>query len=370
MTRGRWLALALTLVAGPAAPGGARADSPRAGAPALSLVLGVERRHDDNVLQLTAHNRDRFADNPESSRFRIASVDDEVNAWRGVLRWRARPLPRRETKLEFEAAAFDYARNDVKDWQQYAARVTQELTAAQRHLATLELGLERIPAYYLGEYTDADDSFQAGHRIRRSMFYAQTRTGVRYRQELRRGRLEIGADLERLARDYGPYFAERDNHNDQWRLVVSGRPLRHAGLTVGLTWLAGRLDARGNLATSEINDVDISYVHRGLGVTAGLPWGRRGGRGRVDVGWMPERRRFTTADRYDVSRHGRVNHRQETSVRVTQHAWGPFDLVGSYYRLASDARFPPDVAISDYDTDFAQVRWGLFLRGRWELARR
>lgn len=351
-------------------PAGARAEAPRKGGPALSLVVGVERRYDDNILQLTRHNLDRLAENPGSSRFRIESPDDDIHAFRGLLRWRLRPLPRRETKLEAQADAYAYLRNDVKDWQQYALGVTQELTASQRHLATLEFWGRRLPEFYLGEYTDADDSFAAGRRIRRSMTYAQTALGARFRQEVGRGRLEFGAGYERLHRNYEAHFNERDNDNDQWRVTLAGRPLRRSGLTVGLVALVGRLDARGDLPGSEIKDVDTSYDHRGLGVTFALPWGRRGWRGRADASWLPERRAYTTADPYDVSRHGRVNHRRETTVRLTQHAWGPFDLVGSYYRLTSDARFPAGVAISDYDTDFAQTRWGLFLRGRWELAGR
>ncbi len=336
----------------------------------LTLTFGLERRHDDNVLRLRQSDLDRFAANPASSRFRITAPADNETVVRGSLRWRIRPLPHRETALRLSASAYEFDRNPVKDWQEYSVSLAQELTASRHNLTRLELWCALTPHYYLGETTDSDASIAAQRRIRRSLTYSKTTIGAELAQELLRGRLEVAAGLERVHRNYNVFFDERDNDNDRWRLETQFLPWRGAGPALGLTYIVGALHARGDLAGTPITDTDISYNHHGLGASLTVPWSLHGRRGDISLWWMPEARAYTTADKYDVSRFGRVTHRQERGARMTQHLWGPLDLLASVSRLTTDATFPPGVEFSPDDTDVDQTVAGAALRARWQIPKR
>jgi hypothetical protein len=358
------------LLMGPAAaraqnaPPAARASGERAG---FSFAFGLERLHDDNILQMTGANLARFDRNPDPPRFAITSVDDDVNGIHAALRWRARPWPRRETRVTGTFDFDDFVRNDVKDWGQFGLTALQQLTASRHNLLTARLAWSRIPRYYLGEITDADDSFAAGTRIRRGLDYAQSVLGVRLTQGLDRGRYEFALSGERASRDYGSHFDERDNHNDSWQVDAGARPIRRSGVTLQATYIGGKLSARGDLASSPIVDADISYEHSGLGGSLGVPWGRGGSGGRVDVSVMPEVRTYTTADKFDLTRYGRVNRRLDTLVRVTQSLAGPLDLRIEYERLTSRGSYTTGLVAPEEATDFTQNRLGISLRARLDL---
>ncbi len=332
-----------------------------------TLSVGVGLHHDDNVLQLSQRNLDRLATTPGPPRFRIDSPGDQVLDLSASVGLRARLLPRRESRLVASASADQFTTDAVKSWQEYGISATQELTASRRMLSTVRLWAGRIPQFYLGEITDDDESFAAGRRIRHSLIYAQTALGARLSQRLFHDRVALAGGIERKHRDYDAHFDERDNDNDQWRLEAEAQPLRHWGATVGVTYLEGRLKARGDLASSPIRDTDISYDHHGLGVHIAAPWGRGRTRGRLEAEWMPEARTYTTPDKFDLNRFGRTNLRRQWDLTVTQRLWGQVDAVGNWSRLSSAASFAPGTAFDEQATDFEQSRFGLMLRAKWDL---
>jgi len=342
-------------------------QAPRERGPSYTLVLGIEWLNDDNILQLPPSDLARLASNPTPPRFLVTTPDDNVAAVHGDAYAHVQPLRRRDTRLGVSFDASSYARNDVKDWHQFGVSLQQELTASRRNLTALNAWWSSVPDYYLLQVTDADDSFAAGFRIRRSLTYGETTTGARLDQDLLRGRVKLAIGFERAERDYNAYFNERDNHNDQWRFSGEVRPFRGWGATARATFLTGTLRARGDLASSPIADADISYDHHGLGASVSLPWGRGRSRGRVDVSVMPQTRDYLTTDKFDLRRFGRENHRLETVVRVTQRVWGPFEAVATYDKLRSDAAFDSGLTFPEEETDFDQTQAGLMLRGRWEL---
>jgi hypothetical protein len=360
----RRLMLAGTLTLSLACAGAARAGTD---APPWTLTASVEHRHDDNILQLTQHGFDRFDANSAAPRFLIRSTDDDIHILHGDARWRGRTFRRREARITASADVQRFARNGVKDWEEYDLGVVQELTASKRHLVTMETWASAIPSFYLGQLTDDDDSFAAGRTIRRPVTYRQLAWGVRMEQQLARGRVSVALGAERVRRDYDSHFDERDNHNDQWRIEALWRPFRRWDATFGLEYLAGGLRATGDLPSSPIRDDDISYDHRGLGANARLPWRVRGSRGRLDLTWTPERRDYTTPDKFDVLRYQRTNRRERLALAVTQRVWANLDLVADYDRLTSRARFPDGLLVDPDVTDFEQHRFGVRLRGRWDL---
>jgi hypothetical protein len=244
----------------------------------------------------------------------------------------------------------------------------QELTASRRHLLTFELWAAHIPDYYLGEITDLDESVALGDRVRQSLSYQQTRYGVRLRQVELRGRLELSAALERIHRGYNRHFHERDNDNDQWKLQAELTPFQRWDGAVRVSWQRGDLNAKGDLPDPlGVPDRDISYDHDGVGAGITLPWGRSRWRGRLDGSFTPESRRYTTADKFDILRFGRENHRRDSKLRVTQRIWGPLDAIVTWERLTSEAEFHEGITFPAGQTNFAQEQFGAELRARWEL---
>lgn len=367
---------ALFVLAFAAAPGPDSAASltertdpapPRPARLVLAAGVGVERFHDDNILQLTARSLDRLSAGPSPPRFLVTTPGDDVDALHAEVRGRLRWLRRRETRLGVAVDVDRYAVNAVKDWEQYRFDAAQEITASRRFLTTARVWASRTPNFYLGQITDDDESFTAGTRIRHPLAYAETEIGAHLDQEMVRGRLAVGAGALRRHRDYGEHFAERDNVNVEWQVDASVHPFRRWGLELGLDWRTGRLDARGDLPATEVVDRDISYDHHGLGLSVTAPWEIFGRRGRATWEYEPETRAYTTADKFDLTRFERTNERRQHTVTVSQRLAGPLEAAFRWSRLTSEASFPDGERLADDRTDFEQNRTGFQLRVRKEL---
>jgi hypothetical protein len=334
----------------------------------LGFALSLTRGHDDNFLQLTQSNIDLFAARPGPPRFLISQVGDMLTTVQGDIRWRGRLLPRRATSFAVDAGLRRFDHNRVCDWQQYGASASQELTAAKRNLATLDLAVSHIPNYYLGQITDLDESVAAGRNIRNSLAYAQTAYVLRLRQDLLHSRISLSAGRERLHRVYDEHFLERSNDNDQWRLSAEAVPFHGWPATIAVTWLRGDLNARGDIPdTLGVVDTDISYDHDGIGAAVLLPWGHGAWRGRFEGWFMPEVRTYTTDNKFDIQRFGRENHRRDTRLRASQRVWGPVEAVVTWERLISRAEFHQGITFPSDITDFSQEMFGIGLRARWDL---
>jgi len=384
-----WLALAVALGAprpahaAPADSSGTAFQEPvaAAGAARRAWTLGftLDRGHDDNVIQLTRQSLDRFGRTPGPPSFRIGQVGDMQTGGTAVARWHGRLAPRRDTRLSLAGELHRFDHDRIVDWQQYELAAEQELTATHRNLAALGLHLSYLPRYYLGEIIDVDESqaAQTSNRgaIRHSLTFAQTTSGALFEQDLLRGRLAVAGELERVHRAYNSHFLERTNDNDQWSLWAAATPFRRWPATARVTWLRGRLHARGDLPdTLGITDVDISYDHDGIGAALTLPWNlgsrgarRRGGSGRFDASFMPEIRHYTTSDKFDILRFGRENHRRDVRLRATQRLWGPIDAIVTWERLTSRAEFHQGITFPPEQTNFDQEQFGVQLRARWEI---
>lgn len=345
-----------------------RSQKPRARDERGGWTVGVSlgRGHDDNVIQLTEAGMQVFNQRPGPPRFLIKSIGDSYRTAGLNLRWRGRPLHRRETRVQGGASLHKFDVDDVMDWQDYGLSLEQEITATRRFLSTGEVWWSHIPSYYLGESVDLDESVIAGRRVRNSLDYAQDYYGARLNQDLWSGRVSLNGSLERAHRDYGLHFPERTNDNDQFRLGAVVHPFRRWGASVRVSWLRGTLDARGDLPdTLGVIDRDISYHHDGVGVGVLLPWSHRVWQGRLDAALIPEQRVYTTADKFDVIRFGRVSDRQDWRVRLVERITGPFEAVVSWSRLTSRTHYTVPIDIDPSRTDFTENDFGVEVRASW-----
>jgi len=330
----------------------------------LSFDVALEARYDDNILQLSPSDIDRLrSQTAPSSRFVITSADDTIAVGSFQGRWRGKPLRRRVTSIAADVDIHRYSKNDVKDYEEFSLSVSQELTASVRHLSRLRASISHIPRFYVRELTDDDASFELGTRVRESATFEQTEYELALGQTIVRDRLVVSAGVSRKRRNFNASFLERDNTNDSWTVGIHGRPIPGSRVQIGVAYVRGSLDARGDLASTPIPDDDISYDHDGIEADVSVPWrGRLPGR--VAVHCERERRDFTTSNRFDILRFDRGERRSDCEVSLSQRVVAGLELLAEWRRKTSDASFPAGIA-SDEITDFTQNRWSLGLRYRF-----
>ena len=323
----------------------------------LSLGLSFLSFYDDNVLQLSDIDMERFRKNPDSPRFDIKSTDDTIAQGAISLEWRTRPLPRRDTTLDASATTYQYVRDDVKDFARYSAAVSQELTASRRHLATLEARASLTPHFYLRRLTDNDASFEAGRVIRRGVTYAETDYGLFYRQSIVRDRLEGRIGWEAQVRNYNDHFDERDGTKDILSASLKVRPAARSKITIRATYQGGDLEAEGDLASSPIPDEDISYRHHAFALESAFPWSRPAG-GRIEVELQRETRDYTTDDPFDLCHFDRKDIRRDYRWRLVQRVSKKLELVAELRRRTTATTIPALVDPSNCtdETEFEQHR--------------
>lgn len=332
----------------------------------LAGRIAFEYRYDDNIIQLNDRDRERFRQNPGSSRFRIDSIEDDIAIGRFDLHLRTRPIPRRVTSVALSADVYEYQRNDIKSYQEMGLALKQELTASRRRLGTIEASFARTPRFYLRQLTDDDASFEAGRRIRDELTYAHNEYGLAYDQEVVDERLSFTLTGRRARRDYNDHFNERDSIDDGWAVSARAHPLDSSILEVDAGYEQGRLRARGDLPSTPIPDDDVSYRHRAVSLDVAVAWRGRA-RGRVEIEVERERREFTTENQFDLSHWMREDDRRDYRLRLTQRLAGRFDASLEARRLSKHSRFLLNPGASEDETDYVENRVGLGLIWRFSL---
>ena len=326
----------------------------------FKVRVQVEQRYDDNILQLSPATIDAFRRRPGSSRFKIKSIDDRITRLKLKLSSSWQLLPRRETTFRVSWQRNGYQRNDIKDYDGLTFGVRQELTASRKHLAEIRIDAGYVSDFYLFELTDDDASFDARKRIRRSVTYDESRLSLRLEKTIIEDRLRISVGRAWYKRDYNENFNERDGTRRENLIRVEFRPLPWSRMEIGGRYASGGLDATGDLPGTLIPDDDISYDHRAVDWFGSFPWGRRF-RGRIEVSHRLEKRVYTTSNRFDLSRFGRVNERRRLVVRLVQRLTRSLDLALTWSRRTNDARFAAGVATEPGLADYEQNRYSASL---------
>ncbi|HET6372168.1 MAG TPA: hypothetical protein VFG76_02600 [Candidatus Polarisedimenticolia bacterium] len=332
----------------------------------FTLGVSLQGRYDDNILQLSDRDLQRFEDDPSSDRFIIESTDDVIAELEVDLKWKASIFPRRLTRLGLSADANRYVENDVKDYEEYTASVSQELTASRRHLGSLRLAATRTPHFYLRQLKDDDRSATLGRTVRDEAVYAQDEYGVSYVQEIVRERLEGSLGWSARVRDYDAHFDSRDGTDEFWSLGLSARPFGDSKIALRVFYETGSLEAEGDLRRTAVEDDDVSFDHDTLGLEVGFPWGETH-RGRLELQAERETRDYTTDNSTDSSHFGRDDDRRDYRLHLTQGLGPHLDLSLDLRRRSNDAEFPAGAASSDEVTDYEEYRAGLGLVWRLDF---
>lgn len=330
----------------------------------LELTLGVRAGYDDNILQLSREEIDRLHEEPGTDRFRIESEDDLVGGFTAEIRWRVPHRGPRRTILRPRVDLHRYSRNGIKDYEAWGVRLSQEVNTSKRHRSWLGGEYRRIPSRYSREVTDDDRSAAAGTRIRDSLWYAEDRYGVSYRQRLKGRRLEASGRLQIRDRRYVDEFRERDGVRTEVSVALRGRPVKGSRLE-----LEGKLSleayrADGDLGSTPIEDNDVSFRSSGAAVELEVPAGRRA---RLDLLMEAERRRYTTGQKADLSRFGREDLRWRFRLGYSRKLTRDLTLTGALQTRAVDASLPAGAGALDEETDYVESRLTLGLVWKLEL---
>ena len=318
--------------------------------PKLVFDLSVAGRYDDNVLHLSNCDREGVdsgisrlpcAGSPGHSAThaadRLETTDDNVVLAEFQTRWTSRPFPHRNTVVGATVDVYRFMRNSIKNWTEWSVTFAQELSAARKHLTLLRASVDYAPSQYLRELRDDAASFEAQMPIYASATYAQTEYDLSLEQEIVNNRLHALAAAELQLRDYNHHFDERDSDKTSWSLALRGRFSERPRTQATLSYFWGRLAADGDRSSTPIVERDVSYDHHGIKLDGVISWGDRRG-GRVEALAVKETRDFTTTDRFDVYRFGRVDSRREYRARFVQRAGRRFDVVVEWWRFKNRSR--------------------------------
>ena len=343
--------------------------------PKLVFDLSVGARYDDNVLHLSKCDRESVdsglprlpcagfpGHRATHAGDRLETTDDNVVLAGFQTRWTTRPFPHRDTVVGSNVDVYRYLRNSVKNWTEWSLTFAQEVSATRKHLTLLRASVDYIPSYYLRELRDDAASFEAGTPIYASATYAQTEYGLSLEQEIVNNRLHGMAAAELQLRDHNHHFDERDSDRTSWTLGLRGRFSERPRTQATLSYFWGRLAADGDRPSTPIVERDVSYDHHGIKLEGAISWGDRRG-GRVEALAKNETRDYTTTDRFDVYRFGRVDNRREYRARFVQRAGRRFEVVAEWWWYKNR----PDLMIASLDPDgevtgFVENRYTITLR--------
>ena len=289
-----------------------------------SFQLELTSRYDSNITQLSDTDRDRLQD-PActstplcASRYRIESSDDFIVVPSARLGWSHRSAREVETSLRGEARANRYARNSIKDYETYALRLSQELTAARRYETTFVLRAEAMPGFYLRELSVPEATRVQGSTVRDSAQYSSVDYEVALRQVLVPRHLEAEIARKRDSRDYDSPFDERDGDLSGWEAELTWSPAGSRAVSLRAGYRSESYDAAGDRPETIAGEPDISSDRQAVTAGFSFSWVRRGRSGWLSFDVEREARDFLSRDPTDSFHFDREDTRTEERLSFRQ----------------------------------------------------
>src|SRR5262245_39674026 len=230
-----------------------------------SFAVGLEGGYDDNITELSDRDKGRVGDPAYADRFKIEEPGDYVWAPSARLGWSADLVKRVRTAVQLDAKAYQYTRSSVKNYESYALKVEQDLSAAKEMQTRLTLRVSDVPDYYLRELRVAGTATFASER------YSAPGYGLALEQGLAPKVLTLTVLGSRTNRDYDSPFNERDGDLTGYGAELElGPPASHVGLVAG--YRSSRYDAKGDDPSTVFIEPDISSDRSELSAKVAFRW--------------------------------------------------------------------------------------------------
>jgi len=231
----------------------------------VSFAFELQGGYDDNITELSDRDKDRVGDPAFADRFKIEAPGDYVWAPSARLGWSADFIKRVRTSVQLDAKAYRYTNSSVKNYEVYALKVEQDLTAAKTMQTRLALRVSDVPDYYLRELRVPGTTDFA------SESYHSRQYGLALKQIFAPKLLSVAVQGSRTNRNYDSPFNERDGDLTGYGAEVEvGRLTTHAGLVVG--YLHSRYDAKGDNGSPLAIEPNISSDREELKAQVAFRW--------------------------------------------------------------------------------------------------
>ncbi|MCP4631468.1 MAG: hypothetical protein GY855_00970 [candidate division Zixibacteria bacterium] len=215
-----------------------------------SLNARLSFTYDDNVINYSDSDLDLLDSDGKPSKFAIESKDDYIIAPRFDFGISTRRFTGRNTSLDFLIRMKTYNKNNLKNYEYYRMRLTQQLIRP----LDVYLQIGYIPDYYYrNQY---DHNAQAYYEANFSKTFFYTGFGFKITSELK-----AAVDLKFDSRD----FNDRFNHLDSKRTVIEMRGIDRFSYLLK-SWFVFRFGynrAEGK-NDADINKKDTSYDLKGF----------------------------------------------------------------------------------------------------------
>lgn len=301
----------------------------RPGAWHFNLRAETEVKYDDNILSLSSNEKNQLKDPAlaNSDRFRISSADDVIVAPEVALNFGRAVGRGPETNIMLTLRAYEYTTNSVKNFQQYALAVRQELHRSHVHSTALTVGGSYIPSYYLRQLVDDDESALAGTTIRNSADYSLQQAFIEVTQELVDRTLSVAARYTHESRDYNDHFNERDSTSGVASIEFNVYPVHNNHLRLRPYIEREQRDADGDVPTTAVVDDDTGFDSGIYGLEARWLWGPDSGHRQTFRTWIEkEDRTFNTTNSADTGHFDRQD-------SITQYGLGYDRDLGPAWKL-------------------------------------
>ncbi len=219
----------------------------------LSLTAGVSSVYNNNFLEYSNNQLDRFKAGTNPQRFQLESTDDAIFSPAVSLQWELDQGGGRRHALRAHWDGDFHGTNPSADYRSYSARWTESFGGGKR----LAVGYGRMDNFYVRQLRDEDSPLVGDARWARAAFDQDAITAS-WRQKMGKD-MSMGLAYRYEKRDYVPAFVERSSTANQGELSVGWDGLPNRGeIDLSAGYRQTKADADDGDAIVGDDD-DVSY---------------------------------------------------------------------------------------------------------------
>lgn|GEM_PF-5419476 len=328
------------------------------------INLGVDGMYDNNILNYSQYDIQRFLNNTEAHQSAIHSFDDFIVRADAEIEYISRHWRKHPLRLRLSARNYAYAINGIKDYQLYRFDIKWH-TKKRNYLAG---DYRYIPRYYLRHYVDRDRAVYLSdpNQAYLPCTFKLQQTHIYYTHYWRHNLFtSVGVAAGWLR--YNPDFTEYDTNNLGTRLEVFY--FLNSWIKLGLQYEFTSGDNIGQDPSRPSGDSDLSYTQHELtwkvrtDVNNLIGWRDLG----LDFNFYERLRKYSSDApvQEDIFHSGRTNWRHRYEVIATMDVRPYLDLVLNYQYedRVVNSDYPLVIQLKEYSTTIISV--GLEYALRW-----